>query len=97
MIAQAAESLFLESALRYGPLGLIIVAAALGLVWFRPAVDQIRQALDLTRADLLAAREDLRRNQELLQAIVPAVTQTAASVQRLSEELLWRKHSPGAA
>ena len=90
MIAQATEGVLVEVALRYGPLGLIIVAAAFGWVWFRPAVNELKDNLTICRSDLKDAREDLRRNTELLQSIIPAVTQTATMVQKLSEELLWR-------
>lgn len=86
----AAESVLVDAVLRYGPLGIIVVAAAFGWIWFRPSVNELRDTLTITRADLKEARDDLRRNTELLQSIIPAVTQTAGMVQRLSEELLWR-------
>lgn len=92
MISQvSSESVLVDALLRFGPLGIIVVAAAFGYVWFKPSVDELRDSLNITRGDLKEAREDLRRNTELLTSIIPAVTNTAAMVQKLTEELLWRR------
>lgn len=96
MIAQA-EPVLVDAALRYGPLGLILIAAALGWIYFKPSVQDLRDALALARQDNKEVREDLRRNEELLKSIVPAVTQTSAAVQELTRELLWRRDRGSAA
>lgn len=85
------ETLIVDAALRYGPLGLILVAAATGFVVFKPHVTDLKEQITLLRSDLHEARTDHRRVQDVLGTIVPAITQTQTAVQKLTDELLWRR------
>lgn len=98
MILAAAEP-WVDFLVNSGPIGVILVMAALGWVHFKPAMDQCLRVNEQVRQDLLAAREDLRaardelRTQEKLtrEIVIPAVTEASVIIKNLSEQLLWRR------
>lgn len=76
---------------QFGVLGLVVAGALFGWVWFKPAVDDLKNTLAECRADLKEAREDLKRQGEIVREIlVPAVTKSTELIQRINEEILWR-------
>lgn len=83
--------------LSYGitPIVLIIMSMA-GFVYFKPAVDDLKKTLAECRSDLREARDDLKRQGDIVREIlVPAVTKSTELIQRINEEILWRGRQAG--
>lgn len=90
-IGAAPETLLIEALLRYGPIGLVLIAIGIGWLYTKPHVEDLRQSLTDCRNELKEAREDIKRLNEVMRdVLVPAVTQSTTLIQRVSEELLWR-------
>lgn len=84
------EQILVEALLRYGPIGLVLIAIAVGWLYTKPHVDDLRATLEGCRTDLREARDEIRRDREIMQEIlVPAVTKATELIQRVSEEM-WR-------
>lgn len=91
ILSVAPESLLVDALLRYGPLGLVLIAIGIGWLFTKPHVDDLRKSLSECRAELKEARDDIRRLEALMRdAMVPAITQSTTLIQRVSDELLWR-------
>lgn len=91
ILALGPESVLIEALLRYGPLGLVLVAIGIGWLFTKPHVDDLRTSLAECRAELKEARVEISQNAALMRDVmVPAVTQSTQLIQRVSEELLWR-------
>jgi hypothetical protein len=67
-----------------GVVGLVVVAALFGWIWFKPAVDRLQKDLDQALADL---RQLERLDRE---SIIPAVTKSMELIERMAEELRRR-------
>jgi hypothetical protein len=90
----ATESVLVEALLRFGPIGLVVIALAIGWLYTKPHVEDLRKALVDCREELKGTREELRaQNQIMREILVPAVTQSTQLVQRVGEELLWRQRA----
>jgi hypothetical protein len=96
ILAQASgESLFVDALLRYGPLGIILVAAALGFIYFKPAVDDLRRELADSKEERRQLLAEVKRLNELSREIVmPAVTQSTDLIRRITERQ-WREREQG--
>jgi hypothetical protein len=91
ILAVASESVIVEALLRYGPLGLVLIAIGAGWLFTKPHVDDLRESLKECREELKEARAEISELQEIMRtAMVPAITQSTTLIQRVSEELLWR-------
>ena len=96
LAASDPQTVLIDALIRTGgPFALILVAAIFGLIYFKPHVQQLSDTLEKTRADLKEAREEIReareqhqRDAEIMREIlVPAVTQSTMTIQRMTEEL----------
>jgi hypothetical protein len=68
----------------------LITMAGFGLVYFKPAVDDLKANLAACREDLKETREDLRRQGDIMREIlVPAVAKSSEMLQRVTDEI-WR-------
>lgn len=70
--------------LQYGVLGLVIVAALMGWIWFKPGVDSL-----LSDRDRLNAQLDML-NQFNREVVIPAITQSNELMRQITEQL-WRR------
>lgn len=71
--------------LQYGVLGLVIVAALMGWIWFKPGVD-----------NLLSDRDRLNNQLDMLntfnrEVVIPAITQSNELMRQITEQL-WRRN-----
>lgn len=90
MLSQSVEPTSLFTWLQFGVTGLVIVAALSGWIWFRPAVEELQKTLTECRTDLKEAREDLKRQGDIMREIlVPAVVKSTELTQRVADEI-WR-------
>lgn len=75
---------------QFGVLGLVVAGALFGWIWFKPAVDDLKSTLAECRGDLREAREDLKRQGDIMREIlVPAVAKSSELLQRVTDEI-WR-------
>lgn len=75
---------------QFGVLGLVVAGALFGWIWFKPAVDDLKSTLAECRTDLREAREDLKRQGDIMREIlVPAVAKSSELLQRVTDEI-WR-------
>lgn len=87
----------IQALINYGSLGIVVLAAATGFIYFKPHVDQLRDSLvdcrnELreARVELKEARDEIRKDAEIMrEVLMPAVTQSTAMIQRIQDEL-WR-------
>lgn len=77
--------------LSYGITPIVLIAmSTFGIVYFKPSVDDLKDNLAACRTDLKEAREDLKRQGDLMREIlVPAVVKSSELIQRVADEI-WR-------
>lgn len=93
MFGQAApEGLLVDALLRFGPLGVLVIALAIGWLFTKPHVEDLRKTMEDLRTDLREARTDLKRSNEVASEILlPVANKTLEAINRFNEQMLWQQ------